>query len=69
MWWIYFNIGAVRATRRITASADPGPMARLSYTYLHLPARRPQVRGFSFCRGWPLRFSISISARSTATPS
>jgi low temperature requirement protein LtrA len=37
MWWIYFNIGAVRATRRITASADPGRMARLSYTYLHLP--------------------------------
>jgi hypothetical protein len=32
-------------------------------------ARRPQVRAFSFCRGWPLRFSISISARSTATPS
>jgi low temperature requirement protein LtrA len=37
MWWIYFNIGAERASRNITASSDPGRVARLGYTYLHLP--------------------------------
>jgi low temperature requirement protein LtrA len=37
MWWIYFNIGAERASRTIAASADPGRVARFSYTYLHLP--------------------------------
>jgi len=37
MWWIYFNVGAERASRRIAASSDPGRIARLSYTYLHLP--------------------------------
>jgi low temperature requirement protein LtrA len=37
MWWIYFNIGAERASRNIAASGDPGRVARLSYTYLHLP--------------------------------
>jgi low temperature requirement protein LtrA len=37
MWWIYFNIGAERATRNIAVSGDPGRVARFSYTYLHLP--------------------------------
>ncbi len=37
MWWIYFNIGAERASQHIAASADPGREARLAYTYLHLP--------------------------------
>jgi low temperature requirement protein LtrA len=37
MWWIYFNIGAERASRHISASADPGRLGRLAYTYLHLP--------------------------------
>jgi low temperature requirement protein LtrA len=37
MWWIYFNIGAERASRHIAASSDPGQIARLSYTYLHIP--------------------------------
>ena len=37
MWWIYFNVGAERASRNIAASSDPGRIARLSYTYLHLP--------------------------------
>ena len=37
MWWIYFNIGAERASRHIAGSRDPGRVARLSYTYLHLP--------------------------------
>ncbi|MDI3305573.1 MAG: low temperature requirement protein A [Acetobacteraceae bacterium] len=36
MWWIYFDTGAERGTRRIAGSADPGRMARLGYTYLHL---------------------------------
>lgn len=37
MWWIYFNIGAERASKRISNSSDPGALARLAYTYLHLP--------------------------------
>jgi low temperature requirement protein LtrA len=37
MWWVYFHIGAERGTRHITGSADPGRMARLGYTYLHIP--------------------------------
>jgi low temperature requirement protein LtrA len=36
MWWIYFNIGAERASARIMSSADPGRLARLAYTYLHI---------------------------------
>lgn len=37
MWWIYFNKGAERGTLRITHSDDPGRLARIAYTYLHLP--------------------------------
>lgn len=37
MWWIYFNIGAERASHAIESSADPGRMGRLAYTYFHLP--------------------------------
>jgi low temperature requirement protein LtrA len=36
MWWLYFNIGAERATHYIQASADPGRIARVAYTYVHL---------------------------------
>jgi len=36
MWWIYFNIGAERAGHSFAASADPGRVARLVYTYVHL---------------------------------
>ena len=37
MWWIYFNNGAEPA-RRVIAHADhPGRLARLAYTYFHLP--------------------------------
>ena len=36
MWWIYFNVGADRASRLIEQSADPGRIARLAYTYLHV---------------------------------
>lgn len=37
MWWIYFDTAADRASRRIERSGDPGRLARLAYTYLHLP--------------------------------
>ncbi|HEX6091698.1 MAG TPA: low temperature requirement protein A [Dongiaceae bacterium] len=37
MWWIYFNFGAETASRSIAHSSDPGRLARLAYTYLHLP--------------------------------
>ncbi|MBX9590607.1 MAG: low temperature requirement protein A [Hyphomonadaceae bacterium] len=37
MWWIYFNVGAERGSRHISRSSDPGRMARLAYTYIHLP--------------------------------
>ena len=34
MWWIYFNVGADYASRKISDSPDPGRMARVAYTYL-----------------------------------
>jgi low temperature requirement protein LtrA len=37
MWWIYFNIGAERASRLIAHHGDPGRVARLAYTYGHIP--------------------------------
>ncbi|MGH6899913.1 MAG: low temperature requirement protein A [Geminicoccaceae bacterium] len=37
MWWIYFSIGAERGSRLIATTADPGRLARLAYTYIHLP--------------------------------
>lgn len=36
MWWIYFNIGAERGSRHIATSDDPGRLARIAYTYLHI---------------------------------
>lgn len=36
MWWIYFNIGVERGSRHIVHSDDPGRVARIAYTYLHL---------------------------------
>jgi low temperature requirement protein LtrA len=36
MWWIYFNIGAERASRIISSTSDPGRIARLAYTYTHI---------------------------------
>ncbi|MBA4224845.1 MAG: hypothetical protein C0458_29325 [Methylobacterium sp.] len=36
MWWIYFNIGAERASEQIARSDDPGRLARIAYTYIHL---------------------------------
>jgi low temperature requirement protein LtrA len=37
MWWIYFAIGAERGSRQIASSQDPGRLARMAYTYLHVP--------------------------------
>ncbi|MGL5736537.1 MAG: low temperature requirement protein A, partial [Beijerinckiaceae bacterium] len=37
MWWIYFNAGAEEATHHFAQASDPGSMARLAYTYLHIP--------------------------------
>jgi low temperature requirement protein LtrA len=34
MWWIYFNVGADYASRKISESRDPGRLGRLAYTYL-----------------------------------
>ena len=36
MWWIYFDSGAERGSHHISASGDPGRLARLAYTYIHL---------------------------------
>ena len=36
MWWIYFNIGAERASHLIEHAQDPGQIARLAYTYVHV---------------------------------
>lgn len=37
MWWVYFHIGHRRAAHQIEHSADPGRLARLAFTYLHIP--------------------------------
>lgn len=37
MWWIYFHIGAEAGSEEISKAQDSGRLARLAYTYLHLP--------------------------------
>jgi len=37
MWWVYFHVGAEAGSERISRSRDSGRLARLAYTYLHLP--------------------------------
>jgi low temperature requirement protein LtrA len=37
MWWIYFNVGHERATHLIERSDDPGRIARIAFTYAHIP--------------------------------
>lgn len=37
MWWVYFHIGAEAGAEEISNSAETGKLARLAYTYLHLP--------------------------------
>lgn len=36
MWWIYFDTGADLGSKHIAHDRDPGRIARLSYTYLHI---------------------------------
>lgn len=37
MWWVYFHIGHHRGAHLIETSDDPGRVARLSFTYAHIP--------------------------------
>lgn len=37
MWWIYFHKGAEAGSEEISKSSEPGRLARLAYTYLHMP--------------------------------
>ncbi len=37
MWWVYFHIGAEAGAEEISNSEQTGKLARLAYTYLHLP--------------------------------
>lgn len=37
MWWVYFHIGAEAGAEHISHAEDSGRLARLAYTYLHLP--------------------------------
>jgi low temperature requirement protein LtrA len=36
MWWLYFDASAESGTETIAHSRDPGRVARLTYTYVHL---------------------------------
>ena len=36
MWWLYFDTIAERGAHTISHSADPGRLARLAYTYIHV---------------------------------
>src|SRR5205085_11569280 len=37
LWWIYFHRGAAAGSDQISRSSEPGRLARLAYTYLHMP--------------------------------
>jgi low temperature requirement protein LtrA len=37
MWWIYFHRGAEAGTELLSKSTESGRVARLAYTYLHMP--------------------------------
>lgn len=36
MWWIYFSANADAASEEISKSDDPGRIARVAYTYMHI---------------------------------
>jgi low temperature requirement protein LtrA len=36
MWWVYFHKGAEAGSELISRSSEPGRLARLAYTYLHM---------------------------------
>jgi len=37
MWWVYFHIGYANAVHQIEHSDNPGRLARLAYSYCHIP--------------------------------
>jgi low temperature requirement protein LtrA len=37
LWWLYFGAPAERSRAAVSASDDPGRLARDAYTYVHLP--------------------------------
>jgi low temperature requirement protein LtrA len=37
MWWVYFHRGAEAGSEKLSRSAESGRLARLAYTYLHMP--------------------------------
>lgn len=37
IWWIYFHKGMEAGAEKISKSAESGRLARLAYTYLHMP--------------------------------
>ena len=37
MWWLYFHIGQERASHAIEHAEDPGRIARVAFTYAHIP--------------------------------
>ena len=37
LWWLYFGAAAEHSSAAMSASDDPGRLARDAYTYLHLP--------------------------------
>ena len=44
-WWIYFDTGSERAAHHFEHATDRGRVARLAYTYLHIPI----VAGIILC--------------------
>jgi low temperature requirement protein LtrA len=36
MWWLYFDFCAPQGRDAITASSNPGQLARVAYTYIHI---------------------------------
>jgi low temperature requirement protein LtrA len=37
MWWVYFDTGARRGELALARSDEPGRLAQIAYTYLHMP--------------------------------
>jgi low temperature requirement protein LtrA len=37
MWWIYFHKGAEAGSEMISKAEESGRVARIAYTYLHMP--------------------------------
>lgn len=37
MWWLYFDLGAVRGSQHITGHNEVGRVARNAFTYVHMP--------------------------------